>query len=277
MAAFDNSVIVESKTVVAGTDSVWVGIFISNNLPVRELYLPLELRSLTPGAFVRSRTIFADNPTGRLYNSPLSDDSSSCWSLPWLNPDIWIYAAPESANECSGPVSQSYGFRPSINNAIYVSPDAYSLWGNGTYCGSLAPGEDPPVSDSASCYFVFDVTDVPGQFEIDTCCANGHLQFRSYSPPYSVTPGFVKGVITILCTCPCHADPVCDGWTDVLDVMSVIDVAFRGQPEQAHAGCRSAREDVDCNGLVDVADVVKMIEAAIRGAEPGAVFCDPCS
>ncbi|MBI3873288.1 MAG: hypothetical protein HY304_09460, partial [candidate division Zixibacteria bacterium] len=275
-AALENSVVVESKTVVAGADSVWVAVFVNNSVPIYELDLPLELRSVTAGAFTRSKIIIGDAPAGRVHNSPLSDDSSNCWFPPWSNPFLAFWGAPNTVDNCSGPVSESYGGDASTN-APFVSPDAVLLTADGHYCGPLGAGQDPPSSDSASCYLVFDVTNIPGQFEIDTCCAWGHLSFGG-----GIVPSFTKGVITIRCDCSCHADPDCNGVTDIVDVIQTIDRAFRGAETiddpscAAHGASVDGRTDVNCSGATDLVDVVLMIRVAVRGEDPASVFCNAC-
>lgn len=80
----------------------------------------------------------------------------------------------------------------------------------------------------------------------------------------------------VVCTCPCHTDPVCDGVTDVLDVVLVISSAFRGGSPQIDSGCTEIdRSDVDCNCVVDVLDVVGMIARAFRGDLTP--FCNACT
>lgn len=81
--------------------------------------------------------------------------------------------------------------------------------------------------------------------------------------------------------CRCHGDPVCDGVTNVRDVVSVIDVAFRGTPPIRPRGCswyaRSLHGagDVDCSGETNIIDVVMMIDVALRGASAESKFCHP--
>ncbi len=65
---------------------------------------------------------------------------------------------------------------------------------------------------------------------------------------------------------------------DVLDVVYTLYVAFRGQssiPDTSPV-CPVNATDVDCNGHSDVIDVIKMIDVAFRSADPASVFCDPC-
>jgi hypothetical protein len=92
--------------------------------------------------------------------------------------------------------------------------------------------------------------------------------------PSAPTP---LGATTAINVCPCHGDPMCDGQTDILDVVDVINEAFRGGPTTADPTCReSSRADVDCSCAVDVLDVTKMINVAFRGASKATEFCNPC-
>ncbi len=78
------------------------------------------------------------------------------------------------------------------------------------------------------------------------------------------------------CSCPCAADPVCDGVPDVLDVVTTISVAFRGGTPLIDPSCPRERTDVDCSGATDVIDVVHAVNVAFRGANPATEFCQPC-
>jgi hypothetical protein len=79
------------------------------------------------------------------------------------------------------------------------------------------------------------------------------------------------------CTCPCKYDPICDGIvSDVLDVVSTINVAFRGQPLVQDPGCPNERTDIDASGATDVIDVTKVINVAFRGQTVATNYVDPC-
>ena len=78
------------------------------------------------------------------------------------------------------------------------------------------------------------------------------------------------------CTCDCHADPQCDGVTNVLDVVIVVNTAFRGAVSVSDPDCPAAQTDVDCSGFTDVLDVVRVVNVAFRSKDPAAEFCDPC-
>jgi hypothetical protein len=83
-------------------------------------------------------------------------------------------------------------------------------------------------------------------------------------------------IIASGCNCGCHADPVCDATTNVQDVVSVLNVAFRGaadtvDPQCSHVG----RADLNCDCVVSVVDVVNIINHAFRGDT--SPFCNPCA
>ncbi len=84
--------------------------------------------------------------------------------------------------------------------------------------------------------------------------------------------------VAVACACNCHADPQCDGVTDILDVVQVINVAFRGFPAQPDPNplCPVETTDVDCNHATDILDVSHMINVAFRGGNPATEFCNPC-
>ncbi|HUU46245.1 MAG TPA: M64 family metallopeptidase [Acidobacteriota bacterium] len=79
------------------------------------------------------------------------------------------------------------------------------------------------------------------------------------------------------CSCDCHADPECDGVTNVLDVVTVVNVAFRGAASISDPACPFDRTDVDCSGFTNVLDVVRIVNVAFRSGDPELEFCGPCS
>jgi hypothetical protein len=83
---------------------------------------------------------------------------------------------------------------------------------------------------------------------------------------------------TSACACGCHADPSCDGLTDIFDVTQAVNVAFRNGAAVAdpNATCPRHTTDVDCSGLTDIFDVVRFVNVAFRNGNPTSEFCDPC-
>jgi hypothetical protein len=63
---------------------------------------------------------------------------------------------------------------------------------------------------------------------------------------------------------------------DVLDVVSIIGIAFSGDPLFKMETCPKENTDLDCNGYTDLRDVVTVVDIAFRGADPQVRICDPC-
>ena len=111
-----------------------------------------------------------------------------------------------------------------------------------------------------------------------------YTQAGEHTVEFVVTDGILADTSTVVmtvasgCQCPCHADPACNGFTDIVDVVNTIAVAFRGAAAIIDTDCfpnPGGRTDVNCSGSADIIDVVKMIDVAFRGQPPS--FCDPCA
>ena len=101
------------------------------------------------------------------------------------------------------------------------------------------------------------------------------LNAIQFVPPFNSA---TLTVIALPCDCACHADPVCDFGTDIVDVVTLTNEAFRGAAAIVDSECTHAsRSDVDCDCAVSVLDVVRVIDVAFRGADPTVKFCDACS
>lgn len=87
------------------------------------------------------------------------------------------------------------------------------------------------------------------------------------------------GSSTPTCACDCHADPDCNNVVNVFDVVTIIGVAFRGDPAIADPNplCSRQPTDVDCNGVTNIFDVTRLINVAFRGGVPEEEFCDACA
>ena len=75
----------------------------------------------------------------------------------------------------------------------------------------------------------------------------------------------------------CHADPRCDGVTDVLDVVLAAGVSFRSEDAiiDSVSACPGSTTDVDCDGDTDILDVIRFVNVAFRNEDPAVQFCDP--
>jgi hypothetical protein len=260
-------VLVESKTVYAGETGVTVGVYLENTVPLELLALPLEIRTVTGGAYMADSTLLSA-VSGRMVGQPLFSGQSAVYSY-----------TPAAEQVCSGPISHSWPSPFAVGKSNDGSPDA-ARWSAYTHSPYFRAGIDPPGSPSF--VFTFDVNDNIGTFEIDTCCFGlaGHLGFSEsiYDNPY--VPEFIKGVITIVpCPCDCFGDPQCNGATDVLDVVKAVNVAFRSHPDivDPNGGCPTVTTDVNCDSVTNVLDVVKLVNVAFRSGDPADEFCHPCA
>jgi hypothetical protein len=156
----------------------------------------------------------------------------------------------------------------------------------------LDPGRD--ADGSPSIRLIFDVNAGPGIFTIDTCCVAGfnHLLYADrYAQERAVN--FNRGIIGIDASVvgpTCYdrlVDANCDGMIDIRDIVTTIDVAFRGFPLRLIVECMTppARRasvyvgidisvgcpacfdrlvDANCDGKIDILDVVTTIDVAYR-------------
>ncbi|HUU45453.1 MAG TPA: hypothetical protein VM118_06930, partial [Acidobacteriota bacterium] len=80
------------------------------------------------------------------------------------------------------------------------------------------------------------------------------------------------------CPCACYGDPICDGVFDVLDVTAAVEMVFLDRPPIAdpNPACARLPLDTDCSGNLDILDVVRLIKVAFRGEHYLPLFCYPC-
>lgn len=196
-----NSVVIESKSTTAGATSVQVGVHIANDVAINAIVLPLEIRAITPGAFITGTFDLDTLNSNRLSPGGLSGFLTRRY-----------YANPLLVNTKSGPTSHTFGAGGATVD--FLSPDAVLWEGLSTDGAGLAPGSDgAPGSGTPSIRMTFDVSSQTGTFEIDTCAVApaNHLVFTRVSDDAPITPAFTKGVITIL------PDFDGDGWDDAND------------------------------------------------------------
>jgi hypothetical protein len=79
---------------------------------------------------------------------------------------------------------------------------------------------------------------------------------------YKPVPRLVNGSVTIPFTM--KGDMNCDGIYNVLDVVHLVSIAFRG----GGPSCPASVSDVNCDGVVNVFDVVLLVGTVFRGAPP---------
>jgi hypothetical protein len=216
----------------------------------------------------------------------VSSDYGQSWAT--LPGNITTNTNPNGANRGNGITGTSSGlFRDgkfSLNSYVgqgilirfsYETDGA--VLNEGVYFDNIFPVvtfSSEVVLDPSTPSITFPVTGkTPGTYYYTLVSTDVHGQQSGVTPPHVVTVNYV------VCDCNCHADPLCDGNTDVLDVVGTVGVAFRGDLATSDSNCPhqpAGRTDVDCSGATDVLDVVKMVGVAFRGESAATNFCDPC-
>ena len=285
-----NSVVIESRTFGQNQPSCSVGVFLNNDVAIVRLDLILELRSTSGRAYFAppsSLMKFFNRQFGRrLDKSPLGSPNPYGIWLPGTT--VLRFSEQPSAGICSGPVSQSWGSNDS--SLMGSSPDGIwygaAAWDGDEqipYDVDLDSGSDPHRRDSASFLFQFSTNGNVGCFEIDTACyaPAKHLVFinRNALP---VPVAFTKGTICIDSACHCYCSGNPHGCTnseiDIIDVLKVINVAFREQPDipDLSPTCPYSDTDINCDGLTSILNLTGIIQVAFSGEVPSSVFCNPC-
>ena len=137
----------------------------------------------------------------------------------------------------------------------------------------LLPSGKIIASDRSTGLWVFTMSDVDadGIFDVTDNCVNNPNSNQADADGDGI------GDVCDICSCPCEHDPVCDGvLSDVTDVISTVNVAFRGMPSTIDPGCPYERTDVDASGATSVVDVVRVVNVAFRGGLVGDNYVDPC-
>lgn len=220
------SISVESRTFYGNQTVCSIGVFVQNTVSISGLVIPLELRTVSGGAYISGTVgagFFGLQPGRRVATSPLGSLTFGANRR---------FDAPAGVNGCSGP--SSFSWQTSLASFPASSPDAVLFANHST--GNLAAGSDPPTRADASFLFVFNVGPLAGSFEIDTCCVTpgNHLVFVD-NLANLLQPAFTKGVVTVF-----PGDSDIDGILD--DVDNCPAVANGGQ------------EDGDGDGIGDVCD-----------------------
>jgi len=132
----------------------------------------------------------------------------------------------------------------------------------------------------ANLWLTVGVGATPGDvMTVDTAVLGGSTWLRLVSAFDDGRPdAFAAGTITIAgppCDCSHHGDLNGDGFLTIVDVVGVVDVAFRnGAPAITDPSCPHAtRADYNCDGIIDVRDVARAVDVTFRAGAPP---CDPC-
>lgn len=207
-AAAVNSVVVESKTFAPGQTACSVGVFITNDVPIQAIVIPLELRTDKGSAFIAgpfpSSFHFGATLGNRLDHSPLGPAGDNWPGAIRVTSKFSEPAPGPYCKLCSGPASSTFDTRTATVDG--VSPDAVMhvavsvgdpRMGEET---TLAPGSDPYEAERASLLFVFNADSARGCFIIDTCCCtySNHLMMLDASVPAEVLQlEFIRGLISV--------------------------------------------------------------------------------
>ncbi len=211
-----NSVVVESKT-VAPNGSVTIGVYITNDITIETINIPLEIRSATGGAFIANTLSgMAQGRALTFLTTSVARDSvktGGCYPAPADGPN-------------------------------FVTPDMIRFQSGGGM--PLTSGSDgSPGSGTPSYTISLGVNCEEGTFIIDTLCFNSQRLFFDPTPGTPFVPGFTPGTVTVdplaqACTCNDRPTDVnCDGVVNIVDVSIVSGVAFGGNPEPS-ACCHGA-------------------------------------
>jgi len=171
-------VLVQSTSVAAG-GTVSIGVFVENSATVRGVVIPLIVRELSAGAFIRSLSLTNPMPGSRM-EGRLSD---IVVSNTYPMNDGWN-------SDCQ------QGFA-TIGSPDFASPDGILLAGMSMFYNRLLAGSDL-TTGIPSMSLTVEAAPIPGEFEIDTTCTTpgNHLTFVSPNDE-CYAPTFTKGVITI--------------------------------------------------------------------------------
>ncbi|HUU46111.1 MAG TPA: PKD domain-containing protein [Acidobacteriota bacterium] len=119
----------------------------------------------------------------------------------------------------------------------------------------------PGMFDSPGHWFWEPTCEEVGSYPVEIVVSDG------YTEVYCAFTVEVTEQPVLTCPCACHSDPQCDSVTNVLDVVTAVNVAFRSAPPVFDPGCTYERTDVDCSGFTNVIDVVRFVNVAFRGGD----------
>ncbi len=277
-ARAENRVAIESRWVEEGATNVNLGIYVSNSDSLVSILLPLEIRMVHVGSFIR-RTLRVV-PSGRL-RTWMGDDLLEVRNFyPFkTDPPAWGNRCPVDRN------GKVWRWMSSDSLPDFMDEEALLYFATKAAPGDLAPGSDgTPETGTPSVTLVFDVTEEGGAFIIDSTCeypAN-HTAIMVESAPnefsHAVAPDFSPGIVLIGCNSECHGDPNCDGECNILDIINTVDVAFLGAPPKIDPDPRCPTEDTDvnCDMQTDVLDVIRMTNVLYRSQSKASQFCRAC-
>ncbi len=187
----------------------------------------------------------------------------------------------KAVNGCGAGLASPAGGATTILTAP-AAPDA-PLTSNPSPCGPDDYTISWSASTGATAYELYEngslIYDGPN-LDFTTSHASGSYSYHVIAKnDCGAGAASATGGATSINDCGCHADDAsCDGVTDILDVVAIVNEAFRGFAAVTDPSCTHvSRFDVDCDCAVTVTDVVAVINVAFRGMSAALIFCNPCT
>ena len=182
----ENTVTIESKDACVSDKGVTVGVYLSNDVQVRQFVLPLEVRSGEGKATAKTLSLGWGGRLPAKRGEALGDN---------------VFNHTYFKKDCDCPTGgQGFGLvahTDTLPHEIASLPVGVLLSRLRFTGPDLLPGND---SVSASVFITLDVGPQSGEIIIDTTCIcpNHHLAFvHGANPVQSTKPAFAKGVITV--------------------------------------------------------------------------------
>jgi len=260
----ENALLVESKTVGMG-ESGTVGVYLSNDEPLRGFCILLVVREVTPGLYPTALSA-RYTPSARLDGFITGVQRLS------------IYDQEDGACKNGQPggfgtvtIVGSGTFEPVVHPSP-DNPDGFNFSRIRIVDPALPPGSDGVVPSIA---LAFTAPMASGMFEIDSTCRDPscHLLFAQY-PTGAILPVFTKGVIKVAeCDCSTPGDLDENGFASTMDLGLFLEALFFGGLDPRAPVCPTTRSDLDCDGFLTALDLGIMVDYFWAGGPPP---CDPC-
>jgi hypothetical protein len=195
-ASSGHSVTVASAAIPVGGAGT-IGIYLTNDEPIRCFVIPLVIRSIDEGSFITHMSAEYDG-TSRL-NGYLNGEYQD---TVYIKPIINLYAFKDPPVDMDPWYGQAIGYREAPSEPDYISPDGLMLVRMRILSeNDLPAGSDGTPEDGTPMITIdLEVNYQPGRFEIDTCviAPNNLIQFITTTNPRQWTfPQFTKGIVTI--------------------------------------------------------------------------------
>jgi len=199
---------VDSKTVQASATGVTVNVWVVNSTPLVAFVLPLEIRTVSGGAYITGSCTFKLPATNRIGASPIAGS--------YVKTIMGVPLGEGDPCSISDIRCGDHAYTSVASPVDFVSPDGFFWTGwsqasppvlyylpagsdsvAGTFTDWPDEGEETSYPAGGSFNFLFNVNASTGQFEIDTVCVcpASHLSGNDLDVNTTLF-GFTKGVIT---------------------------------------------------------------------------------